>query len=309
MPLAKVLWAAATDLPAGWPLLSHAHPFFHLFRIRSGKAKILIDGKPYMLTSGSCIIIPPGCLHEIPADEHSLLITNEVKFTIEDENLRKILTDASPVVLENAPYVGQSIQNILYSWATGAPGYRDNSDIYLSAMLLSVATEQPLTEAHISTYIDTAPYPKLIKQIIRYIEDNHAESFSLDLLAGELGYNKRYLCSAFKNSTGITILDYLNHVRIRHATNCFYYYDVPITVIAQFVGFITPVHFTRVFKKLVGISPSRFRSCYCLANIDATENQRLTTPQFSVYEEVLGVKILPLEEAIRALRELGKRAN
>ena len=305
MALAKVLWAAATDLPAGWPLLSHAHSFFHLFYVRSGKAAFRANNHAYALNSGSCIIIPPGCLHEIPAEEHSLLIANEVKFTIEDEKIRKLLESCGPVVLNKLPYVEQSTQNIVFCWASSDPAYRDHADIYLSAMLLSVAAEQPLTEAHISTYIDTALYPSLIKQMIRYIENAHTENFSLERLAQELGYNKRYLCSAFKKATGITILDYLNHVRIRHATNCFYYYNVPISVIAQSVGFITPVHFTRVFKKLVGISPSRFRNCYSLAQIDATEDKRLTTPQFSVYEEILGVKILPLDEAIRALQELG----
>ena len=88
----------------------------------------------------------------------------------------------------------------------------------------------------------------------------------------------------------MTILDYLNHVRIRHATTCFYYYDVPISVIAQHVGFITPIHFTRVFKKLVGVSPSAFRSYYCLRNIDVSEKKRLTMPYLSTYEEILGEK-------------------
>lgn len=308
MALAKVLWAAATDLPAGWPLLSHAHAFFHLFYIRSGRTTFIVDGKDYILTAGSCIIIPPGCLHEIPAEGHPLLISNEVKFTVENKKIRDLITKDGPKVLENMPYIGQSTQNIVFSWASSDPSYQDNADTYLSAMLLSIPAEEPLTEAHISTYIDTTPYPKLIKQMIRYLEDTHTEAFRLEQMAQDLGYNKRYLCSAFKKATGITILDYLNHVRIRHATNCFYYYNVPISVIAQSVGFVTPVHFTRVFKSLVGISPSRFRSCYSLAQIDASEDKRLTTPQFSVYEEILGVKILPLDEAIAALLELGRQA-
>lgn len=309
MALAKVLWAAATDLPAGWPLLSHAHAFYHLFYIRSGKAVIRVGERSYNLTGDSCMIIPPGVLHEIPAEEHSLLTANEVKFTVEDPALQQALANHSPLLLNHAPYIGQSMQKIVFSWSSTDPSYREYANIFLSAMLLSIAEDQSLTETQISTYIDTAPYPRLVKQIIRYIEDTHTESFLLETLAQDLGYNKRYLCSAFKKATGITILDYLNHVRIRHATNCFYYYNVPISVIAQFVGFVTPLHFTRVFKKLVGISPSRFRSCYGLAQIDAAEDKRLTTPQFSMYEELLGVKILPLPEAILALKELGRLAE
>ena len=108
--------------------------------------------------------------------------------------------------------------------------------------------------------------------------------------------------------TGYTILDYLNHVRIRHATNCFYYYDVPIGVIAENVGFITAVHFTRVFKKLVGISPSTFRNYYNLGS-DLSESRRLTGNEVSAYDKILGVKILPLDDAVKALLELGKRTK
>ena len=182
-----------------------------------------------------------------------------------------------------------------------------DAGMFLSAMLTAIVTA-PTAEKQVSTYIETACYPPLIRRIIHYIEQTHTDSFSLDQLAKQLGYNKRYLCSAFRNATGYTILDYLNHVRIRHATNCFYYYDVPIGVIAETVGFITAVHFTRVFKKLVGISPSTFRSHYNLGN-DPSESRRLTGSELSVYDEILGVKILPLDDAVQALLELGRRTG
>ena len=308
MHLAKVLWAASADLPAGWPLLSHAHCFYHLFFVRSGKTIMLAGGKSYSLKQGDCIIIPPGVLHEIPAEEHSLLVSYEVKFTIEDPYLENSLNRGQPLIYEGVSYIGLSMQHIVYSWAVNDPESRDRANIFLSSMLLSVTSEQPHEQLRVSSYIDITPFPKLVKQIIQYIESNHTEPFSLEQLASEVGYNKRYLCSAFKRSTGITILDYLNHVRIRHAAQCFYYHNVPISVIAQCVGFVTPVHFTRVFKNLVGVSPSRFRSYYSLAYMDETEDERLTTTQFSVYEEVLGERILPLDDAIQALKELGQRA-
>ena len=79
-------------------------------------------------------------------------------------------------------------------------------------------------------------------------------------------------------------------------------------MIAENVGFITAVHFTRVFKKLVGISPSTFRSHYNLGH-DPSENRRLTGSEVSAYDEILGVKILPLDDAVQALRELGRRTK
>lgn len=296
---AKVLWALSSDLPAGWPLLSHAHSFYHLFCIQSGKAVFLLDGKPQEVAAGQCLIIPPGMTHEVPAEDHSLLTAYEVKFTLDTPA-------ALPLICAMDDYMERSLQNILHSWTLGEDPDRKDAGMFLSAMLTAVVTA-PTAEKQVSTYIETARYPALIRRIIRYIEQTHTESFSLDQLATELDYNKRYLCSAFRRATGYTILDYLNHVRVRHATNCFYYYDVPIGVIAEHVGFITAVHFTRVFKKLVGISPSAFRSRYNLRN-DLSES-RLAGSKLSTYDEVLGVKILPLSDAVEALLELGRRAE
>ena len=100
-------------------------------------------------------------------------------------------------------------------------------------------------------------------------------------------------------------MEYLHHVRIRHATRCFYYHDVPVSITAQCVGFTTSLHFTRVFKQLVGITPSQFREHYSLNKHDISERDRLATPYLSVYEEILGVKRLHLNESIKALRQLG----
>ena len=78
-------------------------------------------------------------------------------------------------------------------------------------------------------------------------------------------------------------------------------------MIAQHVGFTTIVHFNRVFKELVGVSPSVYRECFSLD--DTTENHRLTKPYLSLYEELLGSKILPLSQSVEALRLLGDYAR
>lgn len=308
MTRAEMLWAITGELPAGWPLLSHAHSFYHLFYVSSGETTFLLDGAPYRIGANQAVIAAPQVLHEIPAESHTLLETLEIKFAVSDPVTARVLGNMGPVFFDTTGHMKHALQNIIYNWSVNDPVHQENSNIILNALLLSMQMTNEETNKQVSIYIDTTHYPELIQQIIRYIEENHTDQFSLEQLATCLGYNKRYLCTAFKQSAGITILDYLNHVRIRHAANCFYYNDVPISVIAQYVGFITPVHFTRVFKNLVGISPSIFRQVYSLRNIDISENRRLKTPQLSLYEQLLGEKILPLENAIVALKKIGSLA-
>lgn len=288
---AHVLLAANGDLPAGWPLVGHTHDYYHLFYLRNGNAVYLLDGKPYSIRKGQMLIVPPGMIHEVSADGHSLLDVDEIKFvTGQPVDL--------PLLSEADAYLEQSVQKVIYSWISTTGAEQADADLFLSAMLTALLLASGAQE-QVSTYITTDEYSPLVCKIIHYIENMHTEPFSLDLVAEALGYNKRYLCSVFRQGTGITMLDYLHHVRIRHATLCFYYHDAPIGVIAEYVGFITPVYFTRVFKKLVGISPNLFRKHYRPGNTAVSEQ---------AYDNILGLKILPLHDAIFALQELGRQA-
>lgn len=301
MTQAKVLWAAAGDIPAGWPLISHRHPFFHMFYIRSGKARFLLDGKPWIVSSGQCLLAKPGVTHELPA-EHGLLDLYEVKFSVSDEIVLQTLSRMEPVIGGNTAYLERAMEYIIQNWNDQTDC---GADMLLQSMLLLMA-DSPISRS--SAYIVTDAYTELTKRMICYLEENHTDAFSLDALAQQLEYNKRYLCDAFKRDTGITILEYLNHVRIRHAAVCFYYNDVSVSDTAQCVGFITSVHFTRVFKKATGVTPSAFRRVHSLQIIDASENLRLTKNHISAYEQLLDGKILPLEKSIAALRDLGRIA-
>ncbi len=302
---AKILWATSGELPAGWPILSHAHSFYHFFYILSGKATFLLDGVLYNVNENQAIIAAPGVRHEIPAEPHSILEICEIKFSVNDPSTIQALNSIGPVCSGDHSYMKTTLQNIVYCWSMNDTTHQANANFLLNALLISLQIANNKSVNQVSNYIDTTSYPELIKRIIGYIEKNHMDPFSLEQLASHLGYNKRYLCTAFKQSTGITILEFLNHIRIRHATKHIYYNDVPISVIAQYVGFITPVHFTRVFKKLVGISPMTFRQIHNLRNIDISEDIRLKTPQLSIYEQILGENVLPLERAIASLKELG----
>ena len=84
----------------------------------------------------------------------------------------------------------------------------------------------------------------------------------LETIANTLDYNKHYLCAAFKKDTGITIIDYLNFVRIRHAAELFSYSDKDLTTICMRVGFTNLSHFNHTFKKLTGLPPGQYKRMF-----------------------------------------------
>ena len=92
-----------------------------------------------------------------------------------------------------------------------------------------------------------------------YIEAHSREKFSLQKMAGELFVNGSYLLRAFKKHTGYTPLAYHNHVRCEEAKELLLHSHDSISEIGEAVGFVSSAHFSHVFKRTEGCTPTEYR--------------------------------------------------
>lgn len=101
----------------------------------------------------------------------------------------------------------------------------------------------------------------------RLIREHYTEKFSLDSLAGALHIDKSYLLRTFKKNTGSTLLEFHNRVRCEAAQKLLTRPELSISYIASATGYASASHFSQVFRKIVGKTPSEFRNDY-LKNLD-----------------------------------------
>ena len=94
------------------------------------------------------------------------------------------------------------------------------------------------------------------------VQERYTEKFSLPELADSLHVNKSYLLRTFKSVTGYTLLEYHNIVRCQQAQELLRRPELSISRIALEVGFATPSHFTQVFRKTTGCTPTEYRENY-----------------------------------------------
>lgn len=99
----------------------------------------------------------------------------------------------------------------------------------------------------------------LTRQAQEYIAANYTAKFSLDAIANHLHVNKSYLARTFKATTGTTLLQYHNQVRCIKAIDYLKNSDYTITQISGLVGFYSSAHFSKVFQKIIGKSPTACR--------------------------------------------------
>ena len=101
--------------------------------------------------------------------------------------------------------------------------------------------------------------PPVIAKAKKFIEEHHTEDLSLGQVAGAVHTSMFYFCKLFKKIAGINFTEYVSRVRTEKAKNHLLNPNLRISEIAYEVGFQSLTHFNRVFKKVVGESPTEYR--------------------------------------------------
>ena len=109
-------------------------------------------------------------------------------------------------------------------------------------------------EAH-----SNAPKKMDISLVKSFLDEHYNEKLSLESVASHFFIDKHYLARLFKEQYGVTLLTYLQQVRITHAKRMLRFTDKSIEEIGLECGIGELNYFSRVFKKLEGVSPSEFR--------------------------------------------------
>ena len=92
-----------------------------------------------------------------------------------------------------------------------------------------------------------------------YLKSHVTKKFSLETIAKALYVNGSYLSRTFKAETGRTLLWYHNHLRCEKAKELLTHNEYTIAAVGDLCGFVSSAHFSHVFKKMTGMTPSAYR--------------------------------------------------
>ncbi len=98
-----------------------------------------------------------------------------------------------------------------------------------------------------------------VRLVRDYLEENCNTNISIEFLAGVAGLSPFHLIRVFSKEIGIPPHTYQTNVRIRHARKLLTQ-GLPIIQAALETGFVDQSHFTRCFKKVMGITPGQYVS-------------------------------------------------
>lgn len=97
------------------------------------------------------------------------------------------------------------------------------------------------------------------REVVEYVNVHFTESLTTALLSEHFGYDEAYFCRRFKKATGLTVLRYIEVLRLEMAQRLLLETDTEISRIAAQCGFGDVCYFSHRFHRYAGASPSMFR--------------------------------------------------
>ncbi len=251
---------------------AHWHDEMEIVYIKKGQGLVVVDFEQFHVSAGSILFILPGQVHSIEQAEQFSMEYENILF--KTDMLLAKETDACNVnyflpllngslripthfTKETGHYseIAACIDGADEICKTNPPAYQLAIKGQLFLLFYTLFSGCATTD---SPYKDTKSLEKM-KKVIPYIEQNYMEKITIEDIANELGLSQSHFMKFFKNTTGITFIDYLNEYRLTMAAKLLVSSDLPILDIAVDVGFENLSYFNRLFKKRFAMTPRDYR--------------------------------------------------
>ncbi len=244
------------------------HREIEITYLRTGTCKIFINGSTYTLWPGDIAVANSNELH------HRIWFYGDCYFTVMQLDPAYFVYNDSPELAASDlgrlnsfdrafetvirdEELARLFDRVTESWAAA----KKDPLLGLSVIADTCGFYAHLVRNHCRDRVDPpgqSSAARYISHTLDYINTHFAKEIYVGAIAGELYISDTYLSSLFKKGTGISISTYINEVRCQSAS-ALLQKGASVTEAAFASGFNDPAYFSRIFKKMRGISPARYQ--------------------------------------------------
>jgi AraC-like DNA-binding protein len=230
-------------------------PYWSLEFVAYGRGELTLAGESHRLAAGTVFSYGPGIAQDIVSDSRETLVKYFVDFAGREAEtlLRRYGPTPGQVFETSAPSAVLALfEEIITTALRGTP---------LTARLAAALLEQLiLTVAETSIPQGTAETVAFVtyRRCRRHIEEHWARLANATQVARECGVDLAYLCRLFRRFDRRSPYQCLLRCRMSHAAERLLDPEASVKSVADALGFSDPFHFSRVFKRVMGLPPARF---------------------------------------------------
>lgn len=253
--------------------MEHTHEFDEIVIVVSGSGEHLVEQQVYSLSRGDVFVIKGDVKHgfrnnsnlqiiNLMYDPRMLFGENEelrfvegfdYMFIIQPEWLPHLAYPYRVTMGEETVRVVELLTDFLIEQLRDAKGQYYVAVKYGFKALISYIANNYRTEQHLSDRM------KILASAIQYIRSNLNTSIKVTDIAKSVTISPRQLERVFAEECGMSPIEYLTELRLKHARTLLMNTERPISAVAEEAGFEDPSYFARVYKKRFNLSPSQAR--------------------------------------------------
>lgn len=233
--------------------------------------EVFCADQPYKIGANEFLLIAPGVLHSMPAQEgRRLFLQVDISFLHNMAGMNSLLTMMAPALAlseEKIPRVYPKIislfEEIQSIYTQEAPLSEPLIYARLLEFLVLIGRQiGPARTILTSNLKKQEAYTLMMMDLCDYLSDHCDENITLEGISEDKGFSKYHFSRLFKQFTGYTFYRYLNHKRIEKAEKLLMDDVLRVSDIALSCGFNNLSGFIRMFKKIKGCTPSQYKEKY-----------------------------------------------
>lgn len=249
----------------------HHHDRYEIYFLNEGERHFYHSGDLFTIKAGDVFLARPNVLHyAYGSDTHEKygieftdkylchfltpLVTDKFLYCFKYSHLR--LTN------EEKDMFRKAFLNALSEFSKETQ--MDNEFCFINlcvilGILKRVALRQDETKLEIPSKSNDKKLSNHLSYAFDFIRNNFTDISSLDEISSKCYIDKFYLSRAFKKNMGVTIMEYINSLKLQYACELLSTTNMSIASISDKCGFTNTSHFSTLFRKNIGISPTKFR--------------------------------------------------
>ncbi|WP_079909542.1 AraC family transcriptional regulator [Paenibacillus sp. 32352] len=250
----------------------HSHPGYEIYFFQQGSGNFLIEDRIFPLVGGDILLISEYESHKsapsmgVDCSRSVVNFLPEMLLPQAATQFLRLFRPGSDLTHRHLRVSGETQAKLNALLTRMEEEVRQRLDMFeiscsicLNELLLEIYRLIHNQTSQGASPISRSSVNPRVEQVIRYLSERYHEPIKLKQLADMIYVSPYYLCHLFKETTGITISDYLIYTRIRQSKRELALTEYSIAEIASRVGFNTLAHFGQTFKMMEGMTPRDYR--------------------------------------------------